>query len=72
MMTACYLHDVLDPNETHYDPQEHGICMVCSTKLWEIAQQGLEFEMREQIVAISTSSIDPERDGLSEKPELRR
>lgn len=41
-----FLDGVEDPNETPYDPEEHGICSHCAVKLWEIAQRGLSFDLR--------------------------
>ena len=49
----CYLHEVDDPNETHFDEDNHHICLVCAVKLWEIAKDGFEFEMRNKIVCLN-------------------
>jgi len=43
----------MDPNETHYDARLHHICILCSVKLWEIAQQGIEFDMRDQTIVLA-------------------
>jgi len=51
-MPTCYLCDDLDPNETHFDADEHDLCAVCRVKLWEIAQLGAEFSMRDQTVSV--------------------
>lgn len=42
----CYVHGVRDPNEEHYDEQRHGICIICATILWELANVGMEFDYR--------------------------
>lgn len=54
----CYFCDVSDPNETHFDPEIHHICMICGVKLWELAQKELEFDLREQIVLITTRNFN--------------
>ncbi len=51
---CCYLHAVEDPNETHYDPSIHNICLVCAVKLWELAQKDTEFNLRDQTVFVAT------------------
>lgn len=48
----CYLCNVDDPNETHYDPSVHGICMIHAVALWEIASKGIEFDMRDSTVVL--------------------
>jgi len=50
--SVCYFHCVEDGNETHYDRRIHHICLICAVKLWEIAQTGIEFTMREQIIVV--------------------
>ena len=52
----CYLCKVADPNEVHYNPKEHQICMNCSVKLWELAQSKLEFDMRDDCVIVCTKN----------------
>lgn len=59
---TCYLCGVEDPNETRYHPREHAICMVCAVKLWELAQFGVEFDLRENTVQIRFAP--PELDKL--------
>lgn len=48
----CYLCNVDDPNETHYDPSVHGICMIHAVALWELAKSGVEFDMRNSSVVV--------------------
>ncbi len=50
--TVCYLCGVKDPNETHYDPNEHHICLTCGVKLYEVAGDGLEFDIRGDTVLL--------------------
>ena len=50
--TNCYFCKVTDPNEVHYDPKLHHICLICAVKLWEVAQTNLEFEIRDQTVVV--------------------
>ena len=51
----CYLHEVVDPNETPYDGAVHRICVICGVKLWELANSGLEFDMRGAVVRVELS-----------------
>jgi hypothetical protein len=53
----CYLCKVSDPNETHFNSKLHQICTVCSVKLWELAQKGIEFDLRKQTVLITTKNL---------------
>ena len=56
----CYFHGVQDPNEEHYDPTKHSVCVVCCVKLWELAQNGgVEFDCRGQIVSIGAEQAPP-------------
>ncbi len=50
----CYICKVSDPNKTHYDPDRHKICLICSVKLWELANKGVEFYCREKTIIITT------------------
>lgn len=54
--TACYLCTVRDPNEVHYDPEKHHVCMICGIKLWELARNGLEFDARDSTVVVGLKS----------------
>jgi len=49
---SCYLCSVEDPNETHFDPAQHRLCVVHAVALWELAAKGLEFKIRGRTVAI--------------------
>ena len=48
----CYICEVSDPNESHFDSSVYGICALCTVKLWELAQEGIEFELRNQTISI--------------------
>ncbi len=54
MPTTCYLCLDIDPNEVHYDETRHHICLICAVKLWELARQTLQFEMRDDVVVVAT------------------
>ena len=42
----CYLHEIDDdPHGTPFDETKHHICYTCAIKLWNIAKEGLEFEV---------------------------
>lgn len=47
---TCYFHGVEDPNEEHFDPDKYVICVICATKLWELAQVGVQFKYRGEII----------------------
>ena len=53
----CYFCNVSDPNEAHYDPKVHDICMICGVKLWELAQKRFEFDVRDRIVFVTTKNL---------------
>lgn len=55
--TVCYFHDVADGNETPYDPRRHHICLICGVKLWELARDGLQFEMRSSCVCVQLEPL---------------
>ena len=56
----CYFHGVQDPNEEHYDPAKHSVCVVCCVKLWELAQNGgVEFDCRGQIISVAAEQAPP-------------
>lgn len=57
----CYICRIFDPNETHYDPQKHGVCGICAVKLWELAQYQLEFELRDQTVKVAAGIATTKR-----------
>jgi hypothetical protein len=53
---------VEDPNEEHFDPEKHTLCLLCAVKLWELGSEGFEFEMRDVIVSVSLRPLDDEKD----------
>lgn len=48
----CYVHEIEDANATPYDPEKHGLCMLCAAKLWEIARVGTEFDRGDTTVVM--------------------
>ena len=48
----CYFCKVSDPNKIHYNPNVHDVCTLCSVNLWEIAQKGIELDMRDQTIVV--------------------
>lgn len=58
-MSKCYVCKVRDPNEIHYDPELHHICMICGAKLWELAQFDTKLDLRDQVISVSYE--DPKR-----------
>lgn len=72
-MSECYFCKIEDPNELHYDPESHHFCIICAVKLWELAQQGLEFEMRGQTITVAQKDIACEAPGpLEPQGPLRK
>lgn len=59
----CYVHEIEDANETPYDPEKHGLCMLCAAKLWEIARVGTEFDRGDTTVVMM---LIPRRPGTRE------
>ena len=54
MKRRCYLCQVSAPNETPFNPKDHSVCTICGVKLWELAQEGIEFGLRKQTVLVTT------------------
>jgi len=54
--TKCYLHEVQRPAELPYDRFQHHICWVCQSRLLELAKSNFRFELRQQVISISTQS----------------
>jgi hypothetical protein len=52
----CYLHEVEDPNAEPYDKDKHSICMLCGVKLFSMAKEGVDFDMRGDSVFVATGS----------------
>ena len=36
-MKICYLCQIEDPNETPFDPDQHGMCLICVRKMEVLA-----------------------------------
>jgi hypothetical protein len=58
----CYLHGVEDPNEVHFDPEIHTLCLLCAVKVWELASEGFEFEMRDAVVSMSLRPLSDDQE----------
>jgi hypothetical protein len=53
----CYMHEVADPNAEPYDKDKHSICMYCGLKLYSMAQEGVDFDMRGDSIFLATGRI---------------
>lgn len=54
--TKCYLHETQRPAELPYDRFQHHICWICQSRLLELAKTNFHFELRQQLITISTQS----------------
>lgn len=48
----CYLCGSESDDIMHYDQTKHLICRWCANKLFEIAQEGLEFKFQGQTILL--------------------
>ena len=60
--TICYFCHVLEPNEDHYDPELHHVCLICGVKLWELARRSIEFDFRGKTVQVRFAHSEAEED----------
>lgn len=48
----CYLCGAKSDDIVHYDQTKHHVCRLCANKLFEIAQEGLEFKLQGQTILL--------------------
>ena len=60
----CYLCMDIDPDETRFNPPEHGICSVCADKLRQIANSSAAFKVRDSVVLIHLADPDVVQDAI--------
>jgi len=46
----CFLCGMESDDIVHYDQTKHLVCRWCANKLFEIAQEGLEFKFQGQVI----------------------
>ena len=66
----CYLCSLDDPNEEHFNPRKHGICLVHAVSLWELAKEHLIFEARGSTVVMRLEKI-PKKNSGGDFPRVR-
>lgn len=66
----CYLCSVDDPNEEHFNPHKHGICLVHAVSLWELAKEHLIFNARGSTVVMRLEK-SPKKDSGGNAPRGR-
>lgn len=49
----CYMCGVEDPDKVSFDSEKHHLCLLCKVKLFELAKEDIEFDVRDSTVAIS-------------------